>query len=68
MKFLLNGEPCTQSVEVLTLSEMLVSNQIKDQRGIAIAVNQQVVPKNQWSDYQLNENDEVLIIKATQGG
>ncbi|MDN3670866.1 sulfur carrier protein ThiS [Echinicola jeungdonensis] len=68
MKFLLNGEPCNQSAEALTLSEMLVSNQIKDQRGIAIAVNQQVVPKIQWSDFQLNENDEVLIIKATQGG
>lgn len=39
-----------------------------ERSGIAIAVNQKVIPKNNWQQIYLNENDSVLIIKATQGG
>jgi sulfur carrier protein len=37
-------------------------------RGIAIAVNQQIIPKSRWNYFQLNEKDTILLIKATQGG
>ena len=37
-------------------------------RGIAIAINQQVINRSNWGVYQLKENDNILIIKATQGG
>lgn len=36
--------------------------------GIAIAVNNEVVPKNNWNSKQIVSNDSILIIKATQGG
>ena len=36
--------------------------------GIAIAVNNQVVKKTDWSLQQLQQNDVVLIIRSTQGG
>lgn len=36
--------------------------------GIALAVNETVIPKNEWEKFQLQDNDKVLIIKATQGG
>lgn len=36
--------------------------------GIAVAVNNQIVKKDQWENHFLAENDQVLIIKATQGG
>ncbi|CAN5175066.1 sulfur carrier protein ThiS [soil metagenome] len=38
------------------------------QKGIAVAVNDAVIPKNNWNEYLLKDNDKVLIIKATQGG
>jgi len=38
------------------------------QRGIAIAINNSVIPKINWHNQFLKHNDEVLIIKATQGG
>ena len=38
------------------------------QKGIAVAVNETVVPKAQWESYELQPNDKVLVIKATQGG
>lgn len=36
--------------------------------GIAVAVNQKIITKTDWSTKILNESDEILIIKATQGG
>jgi sulfur carrier protein len=36
--------------------------------GIAVAVNQNIITKSDWNNTILNNNDEVLIIKATQGG
>jgi len=36
--------------------------------GIAVAVNQNIITKTDWNTQTLNEGDEILIIKATQGG
>ena len=38
------------------------------QKGIAVAINDQVVPRSEWISKLLKEKDNVLIIKATQGG
>lgn len=38
------------------------------QKGIAVALNSSVIPKINWQNQFLKQNDEVLIIKATQGG
>jgi sulfur carrier protein len=39
-----------------------------EQNGIAVAVNNSVVPKAQWDVYQLQASDKMIIIRATQGG
>ncbi len=39
-----------------------------DAKGIAIAVNAQVVQKAKWNDFILQNGDKITIIKATQGG
>ena len=36
--------------------------------GIAIAVNNRMVPRTEWEHFMLNENDELIIIKAVCGG
>jgi sulfur carrier protein len=36
--------------------------------GIAVAVNQRMVPRAEWDSYVLNEGDNILIIKAVCGG
>lgn len=36
--------------------------------GIAIAINETVALKAEWSSTLLQNNDNILIIKATQGG
>lgn len=56
-------------LEMHTMLSNLVSQQLGEkQNGVAVAVNGQVVPRTSWSEVTVNENDEILIIKATQGG
>ena len=38
------------------------------QNGIALAVNNTVIPKISWDTTFLSESDDILIITATQGG
>ena len=51
-----------------TLLAYLQNEGLADKPGIAIAVNESVVPRKDWSEFILKEGDIVLIIKATQGG
>jgi sulfur carrier protein len=37
-------------------------------QGIAVAINESIVTKSAWATTELSAKDEVLIIKATQGG
>ena len=57
-------EIATQCTIQHLLNEMLAEKQ----KGIAVAVNNTVIPKTGWDAFSLNAKDEVFIIKATQGG
>jgi len=37
-------------------------------KGIAVAVNDEVVPKSAWQGRQIQEKDRVEVITARQGG
>ncbi len=50
------------------LFEVLTDVNLISQRGIAVAVNNTVIPKSEWEKFQLKENDKITIITATQGG
>ena len=54
--------------EQSTVQQLLDDIMFENQKGIAVAVNRNVIQKNNWKNHFLNQNDEVLIIKATQGG
>jgi sulfur carrier protein len=51
-----------------TLKGLLGGLGIADRRGVAAAVNGEVVPRPSWDSRELAENDRVLVIRATQGG
>lgn len=36
--------------------------------GIAIAVNNQMIPRTEWESLSLRENDNLVVIKAACGG
>lgn len=50
------------------LSQLLQELALFTAKGIAVAVNNKVVPKSNWESFHLNENDTITIIRATQGG
>ena len=66
MKLLINSEPKDFSGN--NISELVQSLQMANTNGIALAVNEKVIPRTEWENFALNQNDKVLIIKATQGG
>lgn len=51
-----------------SLQDLLTEMHMNASRGIAIAINNEVVPKTAWQSQFLRESDKVTIIKATQGG
>ena len=51
-----------------TLAEVLPLLDIRLRDGIAIAVNNTVIPRSEWDGFVLRERDEVFVIRATQGG
>ncbi|EJX01506.1 ThiS, thiamine-biosynthesis [gut metagenome] len=50
-----------------TLSELIAELQLPAQ-GVAAAVNNRIVPRNEWENFSLEENAAITIIKAVCGG
>ena len=59
-----NKEVETGANYLLQLSQQLEL----PQTGIAVAVNNRMVPRSEWEHFVLHENDELIIIKAVCGG
>ena len=38
------------------------------ERGVAVAVDAEVVPRTQWDTHELNEGARVEVLRAIQGG
>ena len=67
MEIFINNQPHTVSEN--TSLQTLVNAQLGDkQKGVAIAINDTVIPKANWENHFVQSNDVILIIKATQGG
>lgn len=67
MEIILNQQT-TQVPETCSVYELLHLLFPENQQGMAIAVNQAIVPKAEWQQHRLQPHDQVLLIKATQGG
>ena len=51
-----------------TIAALLQFIQLSAQKGIAVAINNQVVPRALWEQQSLSAADHITIIRATQGG
>jgi len=67
MQILVNNKP-EKLEKGNKLYELLVQLNLTEKRGIAVAVNNAVVARLEWDNYQLNEHDRITIIRPTQGG
>ena len=67
MKVFLNDEARELAGET-TVGELLKDTDLSSLAGWAVAVNDQVVPREETADYELDEGDRVILVQATQGG
>ena len=68
MNIKLNGEDALLESEI-KLSDF-ISSQLngKEPNGVAVALNEMVIPKQKWESVTIKENDSIEIITAVQGG
>ncbi len=67
MKVYVNNEP--QEISSGTsLFSILSELNLSEAKGIAVAVNDEIVFRQNWSSHTLQENDKLTVIRATQGG
>lgn len=66
MKIEINGDP--KDLQNPTSLEQLIQELLTDTKGMAVAINNQVIPKTEWAQTDLKDHDKVLLITATQGG
>ena len=52
----------------ISLEELFQLYNISATKGVAVAVNEMIIPKKNWPFHPINENDKILVITATQGG
>jgi len=51
-----------------TLHDLLRELALAERKGVAVAINDAVVPRAEWPARPLAEADRVLVIQAAQGG
>lgn len=66
MRIEVNGEP--QEVDTAQRLGELVDGRVDHRRGVAVAVDGEVVPRRHWDDTALHEGARVEVVGAVQGG
>jgi sulfur carrier protein len=63
----LNGEP--RERDGATIVELLADLGVEERaRGVAVAVNGEIVPRVQWPSHRVDTGDRVEALSAMQGG
>jgi len=68
MNIKINGE------DIILKEQMNLSDFVKmrlnttEPKGVAVAMNDTIIPKSKWKDTVVNENDNIEIVHAVQGG
>ena len=63
----LNGQP--RERDGATIAELLVDLGVENRaRGVAVAVNGEIVPRAEWPQHRVDAGDRVEALSAMQGG
>jgi sulfur carrier protein len=66
MELIINGK--TREVESQTLSQLLLELKLGSNFGLAVAINDELVPRSKWDSEELSDRDQVTLIRAAAGG
>ena len=65
MKIKINNKEVETSAK--TVSE-LAAEQNLPEKGVAIAISNDMVPRTEWNNREIKEGDDIVILKAFCGG
>lgn len=66
MRIEVNGEP--REVTAATTVGDLLDTLVEDRRGVAVAIDGEVVPRSGWDETDLHDGARVEVVGAVQGG
>jgi sulfur carrier protein len=64
----LNGQDCELQAGATVASVLARLELSPEARGVAVAVDGEVVPRAQWSSFALGDHARVEVLTAMQGG
>lgn len=68
MKLTINGKTY-ETDQANTLDELMREfRNSENHEGVAVAVDEAVIPKSQWDAYEIKEGSNIEVITAVQGG
>ncbi|REC48259.1 sulfur carrier protein ThiS [Chryseobacterium pennipullorum] len=68
MELIINHTRKTFDAPPENLEALLAMELPGKKKGIAVAINNRIIPMSVWAETVLKDQDSVLIITATQGG
>ena len=68
MRVVLNGSPAELADGATVKAAVDTLDLPAAGRGVAVAVDAEVVPRTQWESHELTEGARVEILRAIQGG
>ena len=68
MEVVLNGQSRELPDEATIVDAVSLTGASSAERGIAVAVDGEVVPRGRWAERALTEGESVEVVHAVQGG
>ncbi|MCC8375526.1 MULTISPECIES: sulfur carrier protein ThiS [Photorhabdus] len=66
MKITVNDQPM-ELMAPLAIQQLLEQLE-RTQPGMALAINQIIIPRSEWNTHQINDGDNILLFQAISGG
>tara|TARA_B100002019_G_scaffold51892_1_gene44188 strand:- start:6753 stop:6962 length:210 start_codon:yes stop_codon:yes gene_type:complete len=66
IEFILNDKE--ELIEQNSSLLFLIKRKKIQERNIAIEVNQKIIPKSEWNDFKIKQNDVIEVVTAIGGG
>jgi sulfur carrier protein len=68
MLIYINDKPENFQSSFHCLNDLLASIRQENPKGIAVAVNGEIISRAVWENFSIHEHDKITLIQATQGG
>jgi sulfur carrier protein len=68
MRVLLNGEAAELAAGATVQAAVETLDLPASGRGVAVAVDAEVVPRTEWDTHELTEGARIEVLRAIQGG